>query len=97
MLKRRPEQFGGGRHRPYTPAGVHRLLCSVAGCSRRAHAQWSACADGNVHRPLCPEHDVELNALALEWWGDPDRTTKIAAYRAQMEAEIGDLLDLPST
>lgn len=52
MIKTDPAQHGGGRRKPYTWAGVRRLLCSVAG-------------------------------------GDPDAEVKIAAYRAEVEADIG--------
>lgn len=87
--------FGGGRRKPYTGAGIRRLPCSRAGCTRRAHAQWSGCADGNLQRPLCAECDVHLNWLVLQWWGDPDAETKIVAYANDVEADVGRPLDLP--
>lgn len=88
-MKRRPEEFGGGRREPYTADGIMRLLCSRAGCGRRAFASWGACADGNLQRPLCPECDVALNTMVLEWFGDPDAAAKLARYRAHMEDRIG--------
>jgi len=94
--KSRPGDFGGGRamgRPPYTADGITRLLCARAGCGRRAHATWGACADDNVQRPLCPECDVELNAWVLNWFGDPDAEHKLAAYRRRMETNIGRPLD----
>lgn len=88
-MKRSPEEFGGGRREPYTTIGIARLLCSRKGCGRRSYATWSGCADGNLQRPLCPECDFELNALVQTWWGDPDAETKLIAYRALLESNIG--------
>lgn len=91
-MKTDPREFGGGRppNQPdYTAKGITRLLCSRAGCARRAHATWGACADGNWRRPLCPECDFELNARVLDWFGDPDAEVKLTAYRDRMEAGIG--------
>lgn len=87
--------FGGGRRKPYTAAGIRRLPCSRAGCTRQAHAQWSACADGNLQRPLCAECDVDLNRQALCWWGDPDWKRKIVAYANRVQDDAGRPLDLP--
>lgn len=94
MRKTDPAAFGGGRRRPYTVAGIHRLLCSVRGCGRQAWATWSGCADDNMHRPLCPEHDVELNAIASRWWGDPEAEAKLEHYRQLVEDDVGDALAL---
>jgi hypothetical protein len=91
-VKTDPVQFGGGRpaHRPpYTEAGIARLMCSRAGCGRQAYATWGACADDNVQRPLCPECDVRLNVMALEFMGDPDIVSKIGRYVQTMEDKIG--------
>lgn len=68
-----------GRRRPYTQAGIRRLLCFR--CGQKAEHQWSICADGNLQRPICQSCDVELNKLVLEWAGDPEADAKIAAYR----------------
>lgn len=95
-VKTDPAGFGGGRrYPPYTQRGLARLLCSKAGCGRRASAGWSGCADGNITRPLCPECDVDLNYLVLLWWGDPDADVKIVAYANKVEADVGRKLDLP--
>lgn len=90
-----PAEFGGGRRRGfYTVGDLARLqlLCARAGCARVALFTWSACADANWLRPLCPECDVEMNDMVLRWMGDPDRTEKMRAYRAEMERRIGDRL-----
>lgn len=89
-----PEEFGGGRCvGPYMVGEIEQFMCSVRGCGERSHASWGGCADNNVQRPLCPEHDVQLNELALAWWGDPDAAEKMAEYRAGVEHDIGRELD----
>lgn len=91
-MKTDPLQFGGGRapgRPPYSSEGIKRLLCARAGCGRRAHAHWGACADGNVQRPLCPECDFELNARVLTWFGDPDAESKLTEYRERLEDDAG--------
>lgn len=95
MKKVDPEQFGGGRKSPpYTIPGIERLMCSRRGCGRRAHATWAGCADGNIFRPLCPECDVELNRVAMEWWGDPEWEPKIVEYANSVSEDIGRVLQL---
>lgn len=92
-----PAEFGGGRRRGYySVADMQRmqLLCSRAGCGRVAVHTWAACADGNVLRPACPECDFLMNAIVLDWWGDPDITEKLGAYRRRVEAEIGRPIDV---
>lgn len=73
-----------GRAKPYTAAGIRRLPCVVPGCQAKAFSTWQACADDQVHRPICKAHDVELNRLALESMGDPDAAAKIARYEAKL-------------
>jgi hypothetical protein len=73
-----------GRKRPYTEVGVRRLPCAFAGCPNRAEHQWQVCADGNLFRPVCLEHDYELNRVALEAMGGPDVPAKLRAYRARL-------------
>lgn len=95
-VKLSPRHFGGGRpadRPPYSAEGIKRLLCARAGCGRRAHASWGACADDNVQRPLCPECDVELNRVTLLWMGDPERNKKMVAYMKRVEEQIGRPLD----
>lgn len=87
MLKTDPGQFGGGRKQEYTQAGIERLYCCVAGCDRKAFAQWRSCADQQLNRPFCPEHDVELNARMLKWTGDPDWKIKTQLYLLRMQDE----------
>lgn len=74
----RPEQYRYGRRKPYTEAGIRRLPCCR--CGAQAEFQWSACADGNLWRPLCKPCDVGLNRVALEYIGDPRAASKIRAY-----------------
>lgn len=73
------------RLKPYTERGLKRLTCSRKGCTRKAAAQWSACADGNIQRPLCSECDIDLNRLVLQWIGDPEWVAKISAYVASLK------------
>jgi hypothetical protein len=85
-----PQEFGGGRcEGPFLIGEIEQFMCSVRGCGERASASWGGCADANINRPLCPEHDVQLNELALKWWGDPKADEKMAAYRERVERDIG--------
>ena len=72
MLKRH------GRKKPYTEIGVRRLTC--VRCERPAQFQWSACADGNLWRPLCMLCDVALNRMVLHWMRDPEAQQKADRY-----------------
>lgn len=71
-----------GRKKFYTTRGIRRLKC--VRCGNTAEHTWQICADGNLHRPLCLECDVALNALVLAWVGDPDAAAKMAAYRERV-------------
>lgn len=86
--------FGGGRRRPYSVEGIRRLPCARAGCTRGAYATWSACADGNLQRPLCPECDVALNAMVLAWFGHPDAAALLEQYSAEVAARAGRPLEV---
>jgi len=77
------------RRKEYTAIGVRRVLCSIAGCTRRGYASWQICADGRLHRAICPEHDIELNAMVLRWTGDPDAGVKMELYREKVYARVG--------
>ncbi len=78
-----------GRTRPYTEAGIRRVACSVPGCPNKGRCQWwvRSCAKGgrSVFRPVCLDHDVVLNRLVLETFGEPDADVILAEYRASME------------
>lgn len=88
--KLKAEEFGGGRYGNFLLADeISQYMCSVKNCGARAHASWSGCADENINRPLCPEHDVQINLLALFWWGDPRWEDKIKEYVEGMEKDIG--------
>lgn len=94
-IKLLPEEFGGGKSRgDYTADEVKEVLCSRSGCGRMGHATWAGCADDNIKRPLCPECDIDLNRLAMEWWGDPDWERKIVEYANQVEEEVGRKLNI---
>lgn len=67
-----------GRKTPYTESGIKRLSC--VRCGEPARFQWSACADGNLWRPICGPCDVSLNLLALLFLADPDTEAKVRAY-----------------
>lgn len=71
-----------GRKKPYTEAGVRRLPCFR--CGEPARFQWSICADGNLHRPICVRCDVALNTLVLVWANDPDAEAKALAYEQKV-------------
>lgn len=71
-----------GRKEPYSEAGIKRLPCFR--CGGPAVHQWSACADGNLWRPLCVPCDVELNEMVLRWMGftAAEVDERMAAYRS---------------
>ena len=72
------------RKEPYTTAGIARLRC--VRCGDKAVHQWQVCADGNNYRPLCLACDIALNALVLEWAGDPRAAEKVARYEREQRA-----------
>jgi len=71
-----------GRKQPYTEIGTRRLPC--VRCGEKAEHQWNVCSDLNLWRPICLKCDVALNRLVLEWMGDPDVESKMAAYEAKV-------------
>lgn len=74
-----------GRREPYTERGIRQCRCTR--CGERASFQWSACADGNLWRPLCLECDIALNRLVLEWMGDPQAHDKADRYATRKRAQ----------
>lgn len=72
---------------PYTEIGVRRLACIR--CGDRAVFQWSICADGNNHRPLCVACDVALNRLVLRWMRHPEADVLADRYEASKRALEG--------
>lgn len=78
--------MASGRKTPYSEIGIKRLKC--ARCKASARFQWTICSDGNLYRPMCLACDIALNRLVLEWMGDPDVDSKIAAYIAMKNAEV---------
>lgn len=77
--------IGSGRKKPYTEIGILRMPC--ARCGGKATHQWQICSDGNLWRPVCVRCDIDLNAVVLEFMGDPQRQVKIAKYRKRQESE----------
>lgn len=75
------------RRQPYTEAGITRVHCSRPGCRRRARYQWNVCAAGNVYRAVCPECDVALNDLVLDWADEPEREALIRAYARRLDVD----------
>ena len=72
------------RREPYTALGMRRVRCCR--CGGQAVHQWQACADRNNFRPLCLDCDIALNALVLEWMGDPNAAAKVARYEREQRA-----------
>jgi hypothetical protein len=72
-----------GRKKPYTAEGIKRLPCFR--CGRPATQQWSICADGNLHHPVCVECDIILNKLVLWFMRVPDWSAKLDKYIGEMK------------
>lgn len=72
------------RTKPYTKAGIVRLKCCVKDCKQRAFTQWQICADGRIYRPVCVDHDVQINRIVLELMGVPDIEARMAAYEESL-------------
>jgi hypothetical protein len=68
-----------GRKRPYTDDEIGQYPCTR--CGEPAQTQWSICADGNKHRPVCLQCDIALNELVLQWMGFRDVDELIATYK----------------
>ena len=78
------------RTKPYTTAGIRRLLC-VRCKINRASVQWQICADDSIYRPLCSECDLKLNRMVLvfmKFQGIRDKMKKYAAARAIFDVTI---------
>lgn len=71
------------RRTPYTTKGIRRMRC-IRGCGRPGEYQWQICADRNVWRVLCAEHDVELNEMVMRWAFGDKREADIADYRKKV-------------
>jgi len=56
----------------------------IRGCGRQARYQWQICSDGNAYRPVCAEHDVELNELVMRWAFGDSREADLMAYRERV-------------
>jgi hypothetical protein len=73
-----------GRRKPYTQRGIERLTCCIQGCTNKAKFTWSICADKNLLRPLCAEHDVALNEMAMRFAFGNTREDDLARYRRKV-------------
>ena len=69
------------RRKPYTQIGIRRVPCFR--CGEPSFFQWQICADGNRFRGLCKPCDIALNDLVLKFMRDPERASKIQAYRSR--------------
>jgi hypothetical protein len=78
-IHRREAPKLNGRKRPYTEIELRRLRC--VRCGEKATHQWQICSDGNIHRPICANCDIELNEMVLRWVGFPDWREKMENYR----------------
>ena len=72
------------RRKPYTERGITRVKCAVVGCGNRARYQWQICADGNAYRPICPEHDVAINAAVMRLVWGKSRDADLRRYRKRV-------------
>lgn len=79
-------QWRKRRAKPYTAIGIRRLRCIR--CNSVAKYQWSICADGNNHRPLCATCDVALNLLVLKWMRHPEADRLVREYALQKTPDI---------
>ena len=73
-----------GRRKSYTQRGIERMTCCVDGCTNKARYEWRICADGNMARPICPDHDVALNQLVMRWAFRDTREADIKRYRQKV-------------
>jgi NAD-dependent SIR2 family protein deacetylase len=73
------------RREPYTVIGISRLRCIR--CGAPAKFQWSICADGNNHRPLCLDCDVALNRMVLVWMRHPNAEKLATEYALRKAVE----------
>lgn len=73
------------RKHPYTALGLSRLKCIA--CDQPAVAQFQVCADGNVYRPVCSEHDRQINSAVLCLMGHPDVDTVMREYMEVTDSE----------
>jgi hypothetical protein len=69
-----------GRKEPYTVSEIKRKTCF---CGKRAIFQWQCCANGNRWVPLCREHDIQLNEIAMAIMQIPGRRELLTKYRRQ--------------
>lgn len=67
-----------GRKKPYTNGEIARRKCF---CGGQAVYQWNCCANGNRWVPVCREHDIQLNEVAMAVMQIPGRARLLAAYR----------------
>ena len=74
------------RKAPIPYSALLRMKCVA--CGARAKFQWSACADGNVWRPLCPRCDVAVNIAVLKVVQPKNWRRKVRAYCRRINFDL---------
>lgn len=74
------------RRTPYTKEGIKRVKCCVEGCTQRGFASWQVCADKGTFRPVCIDHDVQINRMVmmLMYGPTPEVETIMEGYAASL-------------
>ena len=72
-----------GRRTQYTQDTIQRAKCFKCK-TRPAKEQFNICALGGRFVPICPECDVELNALVLNWLDVPEKDERMKIYQKKM-------------
>lgn len=79
-----PHDHRPGRVTPYLEDIIAAVPCARCG-KRPSTFQWTICADGNIHRPICLPCDLLLQEFVLRFMGFPNWRRKLAKYRAEKE------------
>lgn len=58
-----------GQLEPYDIFNVKDAGCAVPRCKGVSVAQWRTCASGGRWMAVCRQHDLDLNALVLTFFG----------------------------
>jgi len=71
-----------GKKTEYTDTELKNQKCEVEGCSQPARYQWNCCADSNIWRRLCSDHDLELNVQLMTFMKVKGWKAKLKRYAA---------------
>jgi hypothetical protein len=87
------------RKKPYTYEIIMKQPCWR--CGKPSFYQWQICSDSNIYRPLCPECDIGMQHLVLDYMGvDPHRKARlISGYERRVARQLvryGYPIDVPS-